>query len=303
MDTVRQLIDEQISQLRAKGLSSRKISMQLSLQEKFVRKRISVLGLPNLKKGGDFHSEKTNKRRLLFLQQAEQGKTVKEIAIEHKVSLVTVRKGLAALGVKASAPCRQKTSLGDRENNLLWNEYDGNPSIINRNKLVVANLKLVYYCAHKFSKTLEFEDLVQAGVLGLIQAIERFDPAKGNKFSSYAVILIRGSILHYLRDCHNLIKCRANIIPVLSLDIKISAEHENGTMFLDTIPTKEECKWEGMDVQAAIETLEPEYREVIELHFFQGVEQQRIAVEFGVSLATVRNRIKSALFYLKHELN
>jgi len=50
------------------------------------------------------------------------------------------------------------------------------------------------------------EDLVQVGSIGLIKAIELFDPEKSAKFKTYAGYLIRGEIKHYLRDKASLIK-------------------------------------------------------------------------------------------------
>ncbi|SET38625.1 RNA polymerase sporulation-specific sigma factor [Natronincola peptidivorans] len=65
-----------------------------------------------------------------------------------------------------------------------------------RNKIIIHNLKLVSWVAlkyHKKHKT-EYDDLFQLGVLGLMKAIEKYDPARGGSFSSYAVWYIRSSI-------------------------------------------------------------------------------------------------------------
>jgi len=51
-----------------------------------------------------------------------------------------------------------------------------------------------------------FEDLEQIGYLGLIHAIERFNPNRGYAFSSFAVAYIRGEILHFLRDRTGIVK-------------------------------------------------------------------------------------------------
>lgn len=53
---------------------------------------------------------------------------------------------------------------------------------------------------------LPFEDLCQIGYEGLSKAIHRYDPTTGNRFSSLAVIFIRGAILHHLRDHGSIIK-------------------------------------------------------------------------------------------------
>lgn len=86
--------------------------------------------------------------------------------------------------------------------------YQQNPSIALRNKLVRLNTGLVRKVAYRLSQQCSeaFEDLEQIGYLGLIQAIERFDPSKGNTFSTFAVPYIRGEILHYLRDRSGTVK-------------------------------------------------------------------------------------------------
>jgi RNA polymerase sigma-B factor len=80
--------------------------------------------------------------------------------------------------------------------------YQSNPSTALRNQLVQMNLGLVRKEAHRWvhNSGENFEDLLQVGCFGLIQAIERFDPTKGSAFSSFAVPYIRGEIQHYLRD-------------------------------------------------------------------------------------------------------
>lgn len=64
-----------------------------------------------------------------------------------------------------------------------------------RAKMVVANLRLVFSLARKFgSKAIEFPDHVQNGTLGLMRAVEGFDPELGLRFSTYATWWIRQSI-------------------------------------------------------------------------------------------------------------
>jgi len=71
-----------------------------------------------------------------------------------------------------------------------------------RNRLVEANVALVAHLARRMrpaSAHVSHADLVQEGVLGLMQAVERFDPDRGHRFSTYATWWIRGSILRALR--------------------------------------------------------------------------------------------------------
>jgi RNA polymerase sigma factor for flagellar operon FliA len=75
--------------------------------------------------------------------------------------------------------------------------------IDDRNDLVMQELPQVYYLAsrirERMPKNVELEDLVQAGVLGLIDACRSFDSAKDAQFSTFAKFRIRGAILDSLR--------------------------------------------------------------------------------------------------------
>jgi len=71
-------------------------------------------------------------------------------------------------------------------------------------KQVLDNLNIVKIIASKIHSRIpggvEFEDLVNTGVLGLIDAAGRYDPTKGTKFATYASLRIRGAILDELRN-------------------------------------------------------------------------------------------------------
>ena len=75
-----------------------------------------------------------------------------------------------------------------------------------RDHLILVHAPLVDYCARGFIASGEpVEDLVQEGYIGLVKAVDRYDPDKGIKFSTYACHLISGEIRHYLRDLGRLI--------------------------------------------------------------------------------------------------
>ena len=73
-----------------------------------------------------------------------------------------------------------------------------------RNRIVTEYLPLVHRIAHRFSAHLpasvEPEDLIHAGVIGLIQAVERYDPERDVKLMTFATFRIRGAILSELRS-------------------------------------------------------------------------------------------------------
>ncbi|MBT9330304.1 FliA/WhiG family RNA polymerase sigma factor [Acidipila sp. 4G-K13] len=81
--------------------------------------------------------------------------------------------------------------------------YAGENSQSEQERLMVEHLPIVRYLARRIHERLpqhvEMEDLVSAGVLGLIDAFQKFDPAKKVQFRSYAQFRIRGAILDSLR--------------------------------------------------------------------------------------------------------
>lgn len=70
-----------------------------------------------------------------------------------------------------------------------------------REAFICANFGLVHTCARRFSgRGIEYDDLFQAGCLGLIKAADGFEPARGLAFSTYAVPVILGEIRRLFRD-------------------------------------------------------------------------------------------------------
>ncbi len=90
--------------------------------------------------------------------------------------------------------------LASSDNGVSWRRQ--------RDALVRDNLPLVYAIAGRMSRpgSLPFEDLSQVGSLGLLRAIEAFQPSKGRSLSSFAVPYIRGAMQHELRDRQSLMK-------------------------------------------------------------------------------------------------
>ncbi len=85
----------------------------------------------------------------------------------------------------------------------LWSQYQKTKSEELRQQLVISYLWLVKYLAGRLAVRLPAainqEDLESCGVLGLLEAIDKFDPAMGRDFESYAYMRIRGAMLDELR--------------------------------------------------------------------------------------------------------
>lgn len=93
------------------------------------------------------------------------------------------------------------SSFSDRQK--VWEEYKQTKALELRNKLVEFYLPLVVYNAKRIKvrlpREIELDDLISAGVFGLMDAIEAFDLSRGVKFETYCVPRIRGAILDELR--------------------------------------------------------------------------------------------------------
>lgn len=86
--------------------------------------------------------------------------------------------------------------LTKKEENLLWKNFHEKNDLSAREKLINANLKFVPTIAKQFKGCgLPFADIVEEGNIGLIKAIDRFDPKRDTKVISYAVWWIRKCIL------------------------------------------------------------------------------------------------------------
>ena len=83
--------------------------------------------------------------------------------------------------------------------NLIESAQNGD--LISKNKLLKLNIGLINKVVLKYiSSGLEKDDLFQLGCIGLIKAIDGFNPSLGYMFSSYAIPMIEGEIKRFLRD-------------------------------------------------------------------------------------------------------
>ena len=106
-----------------------------------------------------------------------------------------------------------------------------------RNAVVCDNIGLVHSCAKRFrGRGVEYDDLVQAGCVGLIKAADGFEPERELKFSTYAVPLILGEIKRLFRDGGAVKISR----PLKELSMRATRERERLAVDLGREPTVQE---------------------------------------------------------------
>lgn len=96
-------------------------------------------------------------------------------------------------------------------------------SRVDRDVFITENVGLVHACAHRFTgRGIEYEDLFQAGCMGLIKAYDAFDDERGVRFSTYAVPVILGEIRRLFRDGGTVKVSRT----LKELSLKVARERE-----------------------------------------------------------------------------
>jgi RNA polymerase sigma factor for flagellar operon FliA len=106
----------------------------------------------------------------------------------------------ASRRIKAIKP---EVDASDEDPIALWQQYQAGPNDALRNRLIEHYLPIVRYTAERVAATLpqsvELDDLMSAGLFGLIEAIKSFDLDRGVKFKTYCSWRVRGAILDELR--------------------------------------------------------------------------------------------------------
>lgn len=212
-----------------------------------------------------------------------------------------------------------------------------------RNKIVESNLGLVHACANRFKgRGIEYDDLFQAGCVGLIKAADKFDETRGFSLSTYAVPVILGEIKRIFRDggaikIGRTIKEKARNAQIIRDELSAalgreptvgeiaekmgidSAEaamllnvatpvisltsSEEGESQLDVpVESPENEISDSLALNQILLSLDERDRKMIELRYFCGMTQSKTASNLGMTQVQVSRREKTVLELLRKKL-
>lgn len=178
-----------------------------------------------------------------------------------------------------------------------------------RSILIERNLRLVVYIARKFENTgINIEDLISIGTIGLIKAVNTFNPEKKIKLATYASRCIENEILMYLRRNN---KIRSEI----SFDEPLNIDWDGNELLLsdvlgteDDIITKDlEANVDRKLLMKALQQLNEREKQIMELRFgLHGGEektQKDVADILGISQSYISRLEKRIIKRLRKEFN
>lgn len=185
------------------------------------------------------------------------------------------------------------------------------------NALVKSNLRLVVKVAKHYTHcSLDFDDLVSEGNIGLISAARAFDSSVGVRFSTFATPLIRNAIVNALRTTSSLIRTPdtkngrklRKTLSLKSLDTPIATSDKDTATLLDTIKSTNTDPLTNFvtsdtqkQVSSALKDLNPRSKEILRLHYGIGCKPlslSGIGDKFSLSKERVRQLESGALLKL-----
>ena len=179
-----------------------------------------------------------------------------------------------------------------------------------RKLLIEHNLRLVVYIAKKFDNTgVGVEDLISIGTIGLIKAINTFNPDKKIKLATYASRCIENEILMYLRRNN---KTRMEV----SIDEPMNVDWDGNELLLsDILGTEEDTIYRDMENEAekkvlfrAVSRLSSRERTIVQMRFGLGMPggeektQKEVADMLGISQSYISRLEKKIMQRLRREM-
>jgi RNA polymerase sporulation-specific sigma factor len=175
--------------------------------------------------------------------------------------------------------------------------------------LIERNLRLVVYIARKFENTgINIEDLVSIGTIGLIKAVNTFDPEKKIKLATYASRCIENEILMFLRR-------NSKIKSEVSFDEPLNIDWDGNELLLsDVLGTENDTIYRNIEDQVdrkllykALDKLSDRERIIMELRFGLNGEEEKtqkdVADMLGISQSYISRLEKRIIKRLRKEFN
>ena len=195
----------------------------------------------------------------------------------------------------------------DEESDAMRRLTEGDLSV--RTALIEHNLRLVVYIARKFENTgVPTEDLVSIGAIGLIKAVNTFDPTKKIKLATYASRCIENEILMHLRRTSRL---KAEV----SLDEPLNTDWDGNELLLsDVLGTDGEQVFRGVEEEAdrqllkeALDRLNEREKKIMVLRFGLMGEKERtqkqVADMMGISQSYISRLEKRVIGRLRKDMS
>ena len=195
----------------------------------------------------------------------------------------------------------------EEEEELVNKILEGDENV--RSILIERNLRLVVYIAKKFENTgVNIEDLISVGTIGLIKAVNTFNPEKKIKLATYASRCIENEILMYLRR-NSKIKAEISFYEPLNIDWD-----GNELLLSDILGTDNDIVYnlieDEVDKQllfTALKNLNEREKEIVKLRFglfgTREKTQKEVADMLGISQSYISRLEKKIINRLKKEIN
>lgn len=194
----------------------------------------------------------------------------------------------------------------EEEQSLMARLVNGEADV--RETLIERNLRLVVYIARKFENTgVGTDDLVSIGAIGLIKAVNTFDPTKKIKLATYASRCIENEILMYLRRT-----CKLKL--EISLDESLNMDWDGNELLLsDVLGTDPDSVSKDLDeridrelLHAAMQKLGKREKRIMELRFglnnSKEYTQKQVADMLGISQSYISRLEKRIIKQLKKDI-
>ena len=216
--------------------------------------------------------------------------------------LKTGEKGLYYVGGSDALPSPLSK---EEEENLVSKMSTGDEKI--RSTLIERNLRLVVYIARKFENTgVNIEDLISVGTIGLIKAVNTFNPEKKIKLATYASRCIENEILMYLRR-NSKVKAEISFYEPLNIDWD-----GNELLLSDILGTDNDSIFKHIEesdnkkvLEVAIRKLNDREKTIMQLRYgFNGYDeltQKEVADKLGISQSYISRIEKKVINNLKKD--